>query len=138
LGDMTPAQLIAVLGVLTTFMSEIRQIREQAPCAAHGSGPTCESCAFEPTKDSEKGFAPTAYGLLWAICNRKLFVCHANQPTWEDNLLDTSKGVVLCNGFKQVKDEDRAHVVATKAMEAIREIVPFKETQDADRSSTTK
>ena len=125
LGDMTEAERNAVLVVLTTFMREIRQVREQCSDATN-SGMTCESCAFEPIKDSEKGFAATAYGLLWAICNQKLFVCHANQPTWKDNVLDTSKGVVLCNGFRQVIGDIRTFAIAEKAMTAIREIVPLK------------
>jgi hypothetical protein len=124
LGQLSSDLLQNVVGVLVTFMREIREVE-----AANG-GNQCESCAFDPATDSRKGFAPTAYGVLWAIYNRKLFICHANQPDSKDNVLDTSKGVALCNGFKEVVAEHNlatARAIAERAMHAIRQIVPKKQ-----------
>lgn len=124
LGEMTDEQRKLVTEILLTFMREIREIQQSSRGSEPKSGVTCESCAFNPSLDSDKGFLPTAYGLLKAICDQKLFVCHANQEGWKDNVLDTSKPVALCNGFKQVKEEERTFTAAEKAMQAIRETVP--------------
>ncbi len=119
LASITPGQLALVTEVLKVFMAEIRQIISQ-------SRPnSCSTCAFNPATDDLPGFAPTAYGLIWAICNHKLFLCHHNQPTWENNLIDPSKAP-LCESFRSVLTTNAraAYSSATRAMEAIRKIVP--------------
>lgn len=130
LGQLSAIQKEEVRSVLADFMTEVRAIlrangsafyeiysEEERPCA---------TCALNPMTDDFPGFLPTAYGLMRACRDRKLFVCHDNQEDWEKNLIDM-KRLKLCGGFVSlaVTDPKGVHTAANRAMKKIRTIVPM-------------
>ena len=130
LSPLTEEQYSKVLWVLKNFMREVREIERQASERTRHACPEkagqCASCAFNPETDREFGFAPTAYGLLVSILlPEKLFLCHANQPHWKENVLLPDR-LKLCEGFASVVvvDHEKARACARRAIEAIAEIVP--------------
>ena len=128
LGTLTPEQSKRVRAVLSNFMAEFRAILRPALRYLRAHDPSCEgpcsSCASLPRTDSWPGFAPTAYGLLTAIRDGKVFICHDNQPGWEDRRIDPTK-VKICRAFVLVKvvDQETIQKAAKRAHAHIQKIV---------------
>ncbi len=98
-GPLSNKKLVLIEALLKVFMKEISTLVESHPC-----NHACGSCGLSPKADfGPKEFLPTAYGLLWAITKRKLFVCHGNQPEWlVGSRIDTSR-VRLCSNLETIK-----------------------------------
>jgi len=60
--------------------------------------PPCTTCALNPGTFRFKGFVGTSYGFLKALRDRKIFLCHDNQPQWRKNILDPEK-VRVCRSW---------------------------------------
>ncbi len=129
-GDhLTPCQKKQIAQVLKEFMGGIRILLDQSTaqlrrneCSKVGS--PCATCAFNPATDTWKGFVGTVYGLVWALANDKLFMCHSTQPGWKENRLDLRR-LGFCKGFALVwlVKKSSAEKLARRAQTNIRAII---------------
>ncbi len=114
--------------MLKVFIQDLRSILKRDTIVFFEKEPVtekrCTTCAFNPNTDQFKGFAPTVYGVFWAIKNMKVFMCHRGQSGAKDNKFDLST-LVLCNGFKAIilSNIQGCHGAMEKARNSIQEIV---------------
>lgn len=131
-GNLTAAQIKSVKAILRKFMRKMRALLGRSmnrlkKVKCHNVGHPCKTCAFSPQTDEWSGFIGTTYGLVWAINNNKLFLCHHNQEHWEKNQIDLRK-LEICKGFRHVVtvNGNVAKVLALKAKQDIRAIIKNK------------
>jgi hypothetical protein len=135
LEPLDPAQKHAIVEVLREFMAEIRIIFGENSAAFFKCFPKerqpCSTCALNPATDEFKGFAATAYGLLCSFRDGRPFICHDNQPGWEDNVVEQRR-IIFCSSFAVVFSTKllSAKGAAERAMIHIRALAPgMKEVQ---------
>ncbi|HEY4508982.1 MAG TPA: hypothetical protein VJC13_01715 [Candidatus Paceibacterota bacterium] len=127
----TEAEREQVVALLRVFMARLRIILRGCEPMVRKVTPQneerCATCAFNPVTDSLPGFALTAYGVLQCIYNdQKAFLCHGENPDWEDQHLIDPANPILCNGFLAVRlyAGISAALLAIRTMKAIRKVVP--------------
>ena len=118
--------------ILRRFMRGIGELVESAEAKAlqnHGEAchQSCSGCGLSlETHMLPAEFLPTAYGLLWAIVDSKLFVCHGNQPEWKGarNVIDTSR-LRLCGNWVTIMQlhDDAISSLAKRTMSEITAIL---------------
>ena len=127
----TKEQREKIVSILRNFMVEIRKILDNSGRMTRIMRPEiekqCATCAFNPKLDNLPGFAPTAYGLLYAIWRDNVFICHENQSAWKQNLVFREE-IKLCNGFESIRlfSGTKSSLATAKAFRSIREVFPKK------------
>ena len=135
LGSVSDEQRQRVFAVLRTFMDVIRALLNETKKLPRGQNsdgeslcesprPECVTCAFNRETDSWPGAAATTYGLMWALGEGKLFMCHSNQPEFKAGALHFSD-LILCEGFVTLHtlNLEKANAIAEQGMEAINRIL---------------
>lgn len=133
-GDLSEAKKTEIIIVLRTFMKELREVLDSTHtvhlvrAVFPDIEPKCATCAFNPATDGLKGFAPTAYGLLWSILYDGVFLCHGEDPNWKGQHAIDPENLSLCNGFHSVRlfGGQKTSLIATQAMQSIRKIAGKK------------
>lgn len=129
-GPVPEEKMIPIRKILRNFLDEIGVMTESSFVAKlRKHFPThcqsCSSCGLCPQTDLGKGFVGTAYGLLWVLSNKKLFVCHAGQPNWHDNNKVDTSHLRLCGNVVaiQIGHEATLDDLVARTMSEIREIL---------------
>lgn len=125
LGELTPRSREVLRQILGEFMQEVRAIFGGVERCNSQQADRCHTCAFNPETDADRGFIPTAYGLLVAFRDFKVFLCHRNQPEHQGNLIMPEKAI-YCEGFRNIVRDpiDAAYFAAWRTAERIRKAVP--------------
>lgn len=119
-GIVSEEQKKVVEKILREFMMKIGALVDHVDCRH-----ACSSCGLSPKANmSPEEFLPTAYGLVWAISNDKLFVCHGNQHQhWGrgKNVIDTHR-LKLCANLDSIMESHGMQILALadKTMSEIR------------------
>lgn len=129
-GHLPKRKSSAVKKLLRTFMKRIGGFTESARAeelrAQHPKDYTaCSSCGLCPKTHFEMGYFQTAYAILYAVCYRKDFMCHSNQPDLEKTgQLDTRR-LRLCGNMEVVLagHPEELIEISIKTMNAIRRIM---------------
>jgi len=127
LGHLSDNDKKKVRALLQEFMTSMRKLlvecHHQLAELYLERHPGCATCAFATDTDKWPGFCATTYGLVWAMVNDKLFLCHSNQVGWKNGELDP-ESLVCCENWLTARSvyPIESKELACKTMAAIKKL----------------